>query len=401
PVYASVLEEKAIPEGIEVFKENTIEAVEHVVSDEVIITIDDEAAPIIAATAPQPDLVITTPSTAPLAVLATESEVTSEVEETEETTSATLDETENASDVTNEDDTEDVNEETATETETTTETTDSEEDFEAEEKTEVEESSDITASAIEQDDVEKTTTTELSEVVIAKATEEVTQVTETKPVDVTASPDEPTVAVDVGETIKTTTIAVTTNVMQAPEETEETETSITVSTGVAEPEEVIEEAKEAERIAAEKAAEEAAIAAEEKEDKETAERQKAIDSISAETMDLYLGMMAAECGANWDYEGCLRVAQVINNRVKCGYWGSDLHSVLAAPNQFTPYATGAWRTAPRTEAQRQAALDALAGETIFGEDVLYFCTDASYARSGWFQSLDHRDTYANTLFFAP
>lgn len=125
----------------------------------------------------------------------------------------------------------------------------------------------------------------------------------------------------------------------------------------------------------------------------------AITDVSEDTMALYMGIMATECGSAWDYEGCLMIAQVIVNRVHSGYWG-DLYQVLTAPNQFSTYSSGVWATRQPTEAQRQAAVDALAGKTVIDEDILFFCTDGAYQRSAYFQSLDHRATYANTMFFA-
>ena len=121
---------------------------------------------------------------------------------------------------------------------------------------------------------------------------------------------------------------------------------------------------------------------------------------SAEDIDLYLHIVAAEAGAGWSYEGVLMVAQVIVNRVHNGRWG-DLRGVLTAPNQFAPYTTGVYRYAAANETERRAALDALNGATIFGRDVLYFCTEGAYAKSTWFQSLPVAAQYANTLFFNP
>lgn len=122
--------------------------------------------------------------------------------------------------------------------------------------------------------------------------------------------------------------------------------------------------------------------------------------IDASTLDLYLRMVASEAGANWNYEGSLMIAQTMVNRAMRGTWG-DLRGVLTAPNQFTPYMTGTWKTKTPTATQRQAALDALNGATVFGRNVVYFCTDYAYAASPWFQSLTHVRTFQNTLFFAP
>lgn len=125
-----------------------------------------------------------------------------------------------------------------------------------------------------------------------------------------------------------------------------------------------------------------------------------VSGYSDAEIDLYLRIVASECGAGWSYEGSLMISQVIVNRMMTGRWGG-LAGVLTAPNQFTPYGSGYYKSVTPTATQRQAALDALNGATIFGRDVLFFCTDAAYARSPWFQSLPVAATYANTYFFAP
>lgn len=121
---------------------------------------------------------------------------------------------------------------------------------------------------------------------------------------------------------------------------------------------------------------------------------------SDEEIDLYLRIVASECGSGWGYDGCLMISQVIVNRMLSGRWGG-LYNVLTAPRQFTPYESGYYLRAVPNETQRQAAMDALNGAVIFGRDVLYFCTDVSYARSTWFQNMPIAAVYANTLFFAP
>lgn len=116
-----------------------------------------------------------------------------------------------------------------------------------------------------------------------------------------------------------------------------------------------------------------------------------VDSVT----DLYLKIVAAEAGAQWGYDGCLMIAQVIVNRART----SDLYSVLTAPDQFTPYWTGTYKNKVPTEIQKQAALDALNGATIFDYSVKYFCTVDAYERSLWFKTLTHVATYENVMFF--
>lgn len=128
-------------------------------------------------------------------------------------------------------------------------------------------------------------------------------------------------------------------------------------------------------------------------------RDSVVGYVNAETLNVYVKMVAAEAGDTWDYDGCLMIAQVLINRVHDGGWG-DLYGVLTAPGQFTPWSTGAWKHQVPTPNQERAAMDALDGARILASDVIYFCTLDAYNRSPWFHTLRHTNTYANTMFFA-
>lgn len=132
--------------------------------------------------------------------------------------------------------------------------------------------------------------------------------------------------------------------------------------------------------------------------KEAEEMSKYAISVSESDRQLFYGIMASECGARWDYEGCLMIANTITNRVRNG--GGSLRAVLTAPGQFTTYSSGMWRTRTATPAQKKAADDALAGKRILDDNVTYFCTYSSYRRSRFFQSLNLRNSYDNTVFFS-
>lgn len=123
-------------------------------------------------------------------------------------------------------------------------------------------------------------------------------------------------------------------------------------------------------------------------------------SASADVVDMYVRIVAAESSPSWGYEGQLMVAQTIINRALSGYWG-DLRGVLTASGQYDVYASGWYLSVTPTEQQRRAAMDALYGSTAFGRDVIYFCTEYAYSPNNWWGSLDHRATYGNTMFFAP
>ncbi|MDI9469552.1 MAG: cell wall hydrolase [Bacillota bacterium] len=131
----------------------------------------------------------------------------------------------------------------------------------------------------------------------------------------------------------------------------------------------------------------------------TGGRDSVVGYLDANTLNIYLKMVAAEAGDTWEYDGCLMIAQVLINRVRDGGWG-DLYGVLTAPGQFTPWTTGAWKHQVPTANQERAALDALDGARILSSDVIYFCTIDAYNRSQWFHTLRHTNTFANTMFFA-
>jgi spore germination cell wall hydrolase CwlJ-like protein len=106
---------------------------------------------------------------------------------------------------------------------------------------------------------------------------------------------------------------------------------------------------------------------------------------SGEYSDSYLLACLVSMEAGYEpYEGQLAVANVVLNRVKSGYWGSSISSVIYAPNQF-PCATGSvmqgyLENGPLSTAQ-QAANDALAGNNNIGSfmsflNVNYIDTDS-------------------------
>jgi phage tail protein X len=99
-----------------------------------------------------------------------------------------------------------------------------------------------------------------------------------------------------------------------------------------------------------------------------------ISGFSDAEIDLYIRIVASECGAGWSYEGCLMVSQVIVNRMMSGRWGG-LHGVLTAPNQFTPYGSDTknrshdWNPASGRARCAQRRNDIRAGCAVF----LYRC----------------------------
>lgn len=109
-------------------------------------------------------------------------------------------------------------------------------------------------------------------------------------------------------------------------------------------------------------------------------------------------MVAAEASPNWGYDGQMKIAQVMVNRVISGHWGSTMRSVLSAPHQFTPWAHNLWQAKVPTATQIKAVDDVLAGKTVFGRDVLYFCTEWAYNQGTFFKSLDVVSKHGNVYF---
>ena len=95
----------------------------------------------------------------------------------------------------------------------------------------------------------------------------------------------------------------------------------------------------------------------------------------ASSSDLYLlaAIVYAESGGE-SYEGQLAVASVVMNRLRNGYWGGSLSSVIYAPSQFTGAYTSAFSNALSTGGSAtslQAAQDALNGANNVGS-YMYF-----------------------------
>lgn len=97
--------------------------------------------------------------------------------------------------------------------------------------------------------------------------------------------------------------------------------------------------------------------------------------VASSSDDLYLlaAIVYAESGGE-SYEGQLAVASVVMNRVRNGYWGSSISSVIYAPGQFAGAYTGAFSSALSTggsSTSLQAAQDALNGANNVG-GCMYF-----------------------------
>ena len=77
--------------------------------------------------------------------------------------------------------------------------------------------------------------------------------------------------------------------------------------------------------------------------------------------ELYYRIVASESGAWWDYEGKLRIAQVIMNRVNSGMFGGSLYDVITQPGQFDVFNNGRYLHVNVTDDIIQACEQAYAG----------------------------------------
>jgi spore germination cell wall hydrolase CwlJ-like protein len=91
-----------------------------------------------------------------------------------------------------------------------------------------------------------------------------------------------------------------------------------------------------------------------------------------------LRVVQLEAGYRYGYEAYLAIATVIFNRLDSGLYGSTIHAVVSAPNQFSVYHhKGSVRIDPVCY---QACLDATLGKRSFPANVYYFRTVAAYRK---------------------
>jgi spore germination cell wall hydrolase CwlJ-like protein len=91
-----------------------------------------------------------------------------------------------------------------------------------------------------------------------------------------------------------------------------------------------------------------------------------------------LRVVQLEAGYRYGYEAYLAIATVIFNRLDSGLYGSTIHAVVSAPNQFSVYHHRGSVTIDPT--CYQACLDATLGKRSFPATIRYFRTVASYRK---------------------
>ena len=116
------------------------------------------------------------------------------------------------------------------------------------------------------------------------------------------------------------------------------------------------------------------------------EEEKAAEAASAYSMserELFARLVMAEAGGE-DLTGQIMVANVVLNRVNCGYGGdTTITDVIYRPGQFEPVSTGRiWSITPSASVY-EAVDRALAGED-YSNGALYFVS--AYCDASWFES---------------
>ncbi len=125
---------------------------------------------------------------------------------------------------------------------------------------------------------------------------------------------------------------------------------------------------------------------------------------SEKEMNMLYHLVAAEAGHDWDYNGQLRIARVVANRLNSGRYGNTLEDVITYPKQFTPVEDGTYMSRQPSEIQIKAAQDAMngAGSDIFDDKVIGFCTKECYETNPYFRDetqLKVVEEYNGVVFF--
>jgi hypothetical protein len=121
-------------------------------------------------------------------------------------------------------------------------------------------------------------------------------------------------------------------------------------------------------------------------------------NVTAQEFDLFVRVIAAECGANWDYKGVRMVAESIVNRARKTH--KNLYDVIMQPGQYSVIASRAYLISKPSALHRQAAVDSLYGNNFLPADVEFFCTKKAYDDTDWFHNLKIFDVYDNTVFMS-
>lgn len=125
---------------------------------------------------------------------------------------------------------------------------------------------------------------------------------------------------------------------------------------------------------------------------------------SDKEMNMLYHLVAAEAAPNWDYNGQLRIARVVANRLNSGRYGDTLESVITYPGQFSPVGDGSYMNRQPSDLQIKAAQDAMngAGSDIFDDNVIGFCTKECYNTNPYFRDtkeLEVVEEYNGVVFF--
>lgn len=124
--------------------------------------------------------------------------------------------------------------------------------------------------------------------------------------------------------------------------------------------------------------------------------------VTAQEVQMFEGIVAAEGAHNWEYADYLTIATVIINRYNSSSFADNFYDILTEDLQFDTYANGRYQTVNVSEACRQAVWDALNGKVNLNSEVMWFCTKNYYdncKKNDFFRTLNHVYTCRNTYFF--
>lgn len=128
-----------------------------------------------------------------------------------------------------------------------------------------------------------------------------------------------------------------------------------------------------------------------------------INNITATDEEIYLLAKIIECEAKFEpYKGKVAVGIVVMNRVKSSRFPNSIKSVIFQKGQFQPLVDGGWESKEPGQDSYRAALEALQGLRLKGENDVYldnamfFIYDRYASETGrnWFRN---RLTYITTI----
>lgn len=137
-----------------------------------------------------------------------------------------------------------------------------------------------------------------------------------------------------------------------------------------------------------------------------------IVKVTAAEKELFIKIVAAEAGSDWELEGYWLIAQTVINQLNNGYWGDTLQEVLTYKGNYSVYANDWYKKQPKAKLDKscKAVEMVLTGQSPkdlhisikTAKSILYFCTTAHLKNnpSGFHATKCTKVTvYDNVTFF--